>query len=67
MRVSRLRFFNYLPNRKLLLRPRPKTRSLCWVIDGAKGPRWFVAVLRDQLFVRRRATIDAALEGVSGL
>src|ERR1700741_5410188 len=24
MRVSRLRFFNYLPNRKLLLRPRTK-------------------------------------------
>jgi hypothetical protein len=35
-----------------------------WCSGRRKAPRWFLAVLRDQLLVRR-ATIDAALQGLS--
>jgi hypothetical protein len=35
-----------------------------WCAGRRNAPRWFVAVLRDQLLVRR-ATIDAALEGLA--
>lgn len=35
-----------------------------WANGSRSAPRWFVAVLRDQLLVRR-AAIDAALDGLA--
>ena len=35
-----------------------------WCNGRRKSPRWFVAVLRDQLLVRR-AAVDAALQGLA--
>jgi hypothetical protein len=48
-----------------LVQGRAATRTVRdWCAGRRNAPRWFVAVLRDQLLLRR-AAIDAALEGLA--